>query len=185
MNPWWDYLWPIVSVGLVVGAVAGSIACRVKILPPKDRLSNEKQLVKPEPRKTRTALVGGLAVTIAAAALWHGPLGAADRFTRAVERSARQTLDAWEMTQVTGHLHRGPLTRRLILSGPADDFQRSELMRIMGAVPGVSGARWSEKRSGIPLVLEGTGIAVLGFLLGLLLAYLVELRRRYNAQWNW
>jgi hypothetical protein len=27
--------------------------------------------------------------------------------------------------------------------------------------------------------------SLLGFLLGLLLAYLVELRRRYNAQWNW
>jgi hypothetical protein len=28
-------------------------------------------------------------------------------------------------------------------------------------------------------------VAVLGFLFGLLVAYLVELRRRYNAQWNW
>ena len=28
-------------------------------------------------------------------------------------------------------------------------------------------------------------IAVLGFLFGLLLAYLIELHRRYNAQWNW
>jgi hypothetical protein len=26
---------------------------------------------------------------------------------------------------------------------------------------------------------------VLGFLFGLLLAYLIELRRRYNAQWTW
>jgi ABC-type lipoprotein release transport system permease subunit len=35
------------------------------------------------------------------------------------------------------------------------------------------------------LLVEGLFAAVLGFLLGLLLAYLVELRRRYNAQWNW
>jgi hypothetical protein len=26
---------------------------------------------------------------------------------------------------------------------------------------------------------------VVGFLFGLLVAYLIELRRRYNAQWNW
>jgi hypothetical protein len=35
------------------------------------------------------------------------------------------------------------------------------------------------------LILEGTAVAIVGFLLGLVLAYLVELRRRYNAQWNW
>jgi hypothetical protein len=89
------------------------------------------------------------------------------------------------MYQINARLHRGPLTRRLILAGPADDFQSSELVRIMGAVPGVSGARWSEKASGPPLAVEGAAIAVLAFLLGLLLAYLVELRRRFNAQWNW
>ena len=33
--------------------------------------------------------------------------------------------------------------------------------------------------------LLGAGIALLGFLFGLLLAYLGELHRRHNAQWNW
>jgi hypothetical protein len=89
------------------------------------------------------------------------------------------------MVKVTAHLHRGPLTRRLILAGPADDFQRSELVRITGAIPGFGSVRWSEKGGGPPLILEGAAVAVLGFLFGLLLAYLVELRRRYNAQWNW
>jgi membrane associated rhomboid family serine protease len=28
-------------------------------------------------------------------------------------------------------------------------------------------------------------VAFAGFLFGLVLAYLVELRRRHNAQWNW
>src|SRR4030095_9960192 len=90
-----------------------------------------------------------------------------------------------EMHRVRAHLPRGPLTRRLVLAGPADDFQSSELVRIMGALPGVSGARWSDKDSGPPLILEGGAAGLLGFLFGLLLAYLVELRRRYNAQWNW
>ena len=166
MNAWWSYFWPVFAVGLIVGAIAGSIAFR---------------------RRSRRiiALSAGVAASILLAALWHGPLGAADRFTAEVERSARQTLNDWEMYEVNGRLHRDPLTRRLMLSGPADDFQTSELIRIMGALPGVSGARWSEEASGPPLILEGSAIAVLGFLLGLLLAYLIELRRRFNAQWNW
>jgi hypothetical protein len=28
-------------------------------------------------------------------------------------------------------------------------------------------------------------VSVLGFVVGLILAYVVELRRRYNAQWKW
>ena len=36
-----------------------------------------------------------------------------------------------------------------------------------------------------PLIVEAAAVALLGFLFGLLLAYLVELRRRYNAQWTW
>jgi hypothetical protein len=35
------------------------------------------------------------------------------------------------------------------------------------------------------LIVEGMAVALLGFLFGLLVAYLVELRRRYNSQWNW
>jgi hypothetical protein len=166
MNAWWSYFWPALAAGLLVGAIAGSVGFR--------RTS-----------KRNIALAAGFAATIALAALWHGPFGAANRFSQQVERSARQTLDNYEMTQVTAHLHRGPLTRRLILSGPADDFQSSELVRIMGALPGVSSARWSAEGGGPPLIAEGSAAAILGFLFGLLLAYLVELRRRYNAQWNW
>ena len=89
------------------------------------------------------------------------------------------------MNRVTARLHHGPLTRRLALSGTADDFQRSELVRIMGDLPGVSRANWSEARGGLPLIAEGSLVSLVGFLIGLLLAYLVELRRRYNSQWKW
>jgi len=85
---------------------------------------------------------------------------------------------------VEAQLHRAPLSRRLLLSGPADDFQRSELVRIMSDVPGVGRATWDQS-SGIPLMVESAALSLLGFLGGLLLAYLVELRRRYNAQWRW
>jgi hypothetical protein len=166
VNAFWTYFWPAFAVGLLAGGIAGSIAFRH--------------------RSRRTlALAIGVAVSIGAAALWHGPLGAADRFAAEVERGARQTLDAFEMTRVQALLHRGPLTRRVRLSGPADDFQRSELVRIIGSLPGVSSVRWSASRGGVPLIVEGAAAALLGFLLGLLLAYLIELRRRYNAQWKW
>jgi len=81
-------------------------------------------------------------------------------------------------------LHHEPLTRELILSGPANDFQRAEAARLLSQIPGVSRAVWAPS-VGVPLIVEGAAVALAGFLFGLLLAYLVELRRRYNAQWNW
>ena len=184
MNAFWSYFWPALGIGLVFGILAGSVAFRVKIVRSRDR-PNEPKLLGHSRRKRIVLLGAGVAAAIVGAMLWHGPLGAADRFTAQVERNARQTLYYYEMTKVTAHLHHGPLTRRLILSGPADDFQSSELVRIMGDLPGVSSARWSAEGGGLPLILEGIVAAVLGFLFGLLLAYLVELRRRHNAQWNW
>jgi hypothetical protein len=164
VNALWGYFWPVFAAALVSGGIGASIAFRR--------------------RKTR-ALAAGLAVALAAAALWHGPFGGADRLTARVERTARLALDHYEMTRVSARLHHGPLTRALILKGPADDFQRSELVRLMSQVPGVSRARWSEGSAGLPLIAEALGAAFLGFLVGVLLAYLVELRRRYNSQWNW
>jgi len=59
------------------------------------------------------------------------------------------------------------------------------LVRLFSQVPGVSGATWRNEPGGLPLIAEGALAAILGFLLGAGLAYLMELRRRYNAQWNW
>jgi hypothetical protein len=84
----------------------------------------------------------GVSATLAATALWHGPLGAADRFAARADKIARETLDHWERPMNSAKLERHPLTRRMILSGPADPFQRSELVRIMGQVPGVNDVRW-------------------------------------------
>ena len=56
--------------------------------------------------------------------------------------AARAELEHQEMTGVTARLERSPLRRRLLLSGPADDFQQRELVRIMDQIPGVSGVRW-------------------------------------------
>ena len=163
MTVLWTYFWPVAALGLIAGAIAGTIAVR----------------------KQRNWLMGvGIVVALAGAALWHGPLGAAERLAAKVDSTAEFVLADWEMSQVDGRLHRQPLTRRLMLSGPADDFQRRELVRIMSTIPGVSSATWSDD-GGVPLLAEAAAVSVAGFLLGLLLAYLVELRRRHNAQWKW
>jgi hypothetical protein len=166
VNALWSYFWPVFAGGLLAGGIAGSVGFRRK-------------------RKGTAALAIGGAVTLALAALWHGPLGAADRFTAKVERGAHQALDYYEMTKVTARLHRDPLNRTLVLAGPADDFQSSELVRLLEQLPGVGRVRWSDAGGGIPLIVEAAAVSILGFLFGLLLAYLIELRRRYNAQWNW
>ena len=90
----------------------------------------------------RMILLLGLAATVGSTALWHGPLGAGERLASETEARARQTLDYYELPMIQAKLQRGPLSRRLVLSGPADDFQRSELVRILDETPGVLEVRW-------------------------------------------
>lgn len=87
-------------------------------------------------------VAGGAASVLAFTALWHGPLGGAERFAGSVEAAARAQLDHDEMNQVQARLERGPLARRLILSGAADDFQRGEIARRMVLLPGIGEAVW-------------------------------------------
>jgi hypothetical protein len=87
-------------------------------------------------------LMIGLTATLGATALYHGPMGKGDAFAAAIEQAARAELDRQEMFQIDGRLERGPLRRTLILSGPADDFQREELPKIMIKVAGVEAVRW-------------------------------------------
>ena len=167
MNTFWYYFWPIMAAALVIGAIGGLIGFR---------------------RKKALPFVAAAVLTLGWAALWHGPLGAADRLTRAIEREAGESLNYYELGKtVTAHLHRGPLTRRLILVGGQglNNWQHGETARLFSQVPGVSGATWSNDDAGLPLMLEGALAALLGFLCGLCLAYLLELRRRYNSQWSW
>lgn len=88
-----------------------------------------------------TILAGALA-SIGAAFLFHGPLGTAQRFEAGIEEEARAVLDYYEMTGVRAEFEQGPLRRTIILSGPADEFQRGELVRVMNDIPGVAAARW-------------------------------------------
>ena len=163
------YFWPSFAAGVVIGAAALTLMYR------KWNRGFRKWLV----------LDFGIGVSVLASLLWSGPLGGARRFIDSVEHYARKALEYYEMTQVTARLGRGPLTRQLILEGPADDFQRSELARLFSQIPGVSDATWVSGNGAWPIILEGALVAIAGFLVGMLLAYLFERHRRYNAQWSW
>ena len=92
----------------------------------------------------RTSILAiGIATAIGATWVWHGPMGAGERFATGVEGRARAMLDHYEMWHVEARLERGPLTRRVVLSGPADDFQRREIKRMVESQPGVAEAVWS------------------------------------------
>jgi hypothetical protein len=186
MNTFWTYFWPIFGAGFLIGVTSGLIGLRSRIVRPKDRVAGDKLVITPSPRRRRqVALLTGFAAVLASAALWHGPLGAADRLATTIERQAREALNYYEVPKVTAHLHRGPLSRELIFTGPADDFQRGELVRLFGQLPGVHRASWSDRSRWLPLIAEGILAAIAGFLPGLLVAYVFERRRRYNAQWTW
>ena len=92
--------------------------------------------------KRRQILLIGTGAVLGVGAIWHGPLGAGEQLARQAEASARTTLDRYELPMIQARMQRGPLARRLILSGPADDFQRAELVRILDATPGVLEVRW-------------------------------------------
>jgi hypothetical protein len=143
VNPLWDYFWPIFAAGSVIGAFSGHLAFR------QMQINRRNQLGKDGPqgmvwRRIRKVYFGsGALIAVLATLLWSGPLGGGDRLTKRIESAARATLDHLEMTQVTARLQRSPLRRRLILSGPADDFQRSQLVQILDDIHGVAGVRWA------------------------------------------
>lgn len=84
----------------------------------------------------------GALATVGVAELYHGPLGAAATLESRIEGRARRVLDAYELPHIQARLDEGPLRRRLILSGPADDFQRRALVDVLGDMPGVNEVRW-------------------------------------------
>ncbi|MEA1072640.1 hypothetical protein SH584_06425 [Sphingomonas sp. LY29] len=87
-------------------------------------------------------LMLGIAASLAFTALWHGPLGAGDRMATRAEVIARRTLDYYELPMIQARMERQPMSRRIVLSGPADNFQRGELVRIMDQIPGILEATW-------------------------------------------
>ena len=133
------------------------------------------------------ALGLGLAASILLALAWHGPGGAAARMARAIETDIAQMLRYYEMDAVSGRLERGPLRRRILYRGPADDFQRTQLVIEAEHRPGVGEARWNRPsdplRYPLPLWFEAVALATAAFVLGMVVAYAGSLRRREERRW--
>lgn len=164
MNALWSYFWPVFACSIVVGLIAGMIAWR-----------SAGAL-----RWKRMAV--GAAAMVALAMAWHGPLGGANRLAASVERTARDTLDHYEMPEIEARLQRGPVSRQLALRGPADSFQQREIVRMLSEIQGVSGASWTNRRS-LPLIVEGAVVGLIAYLLGCLLAYVASVHRRLQGRW--
>lgn len=131
--------------------------------------------------KRNTALAIGVAATLAATFLWHGPAGAGERFAGSIDRQVRAMLDHYEMQAIAARTQRAPLTRRIMLAGPADDFQRDEIKRMSLELPGIAGAHWAGRRAPprtLPLLAEVMLMALASFATGVVLAYIAALRRR-------
>lgn len=131
--------------------------------------------------KRNAAFAIGVAASLAATFLWHGVGGAGDRLAGSIDRTMRTTLYHYEMPQVRARTQRDPLTRRLMFDGPADEFQRGEINRIALEMPGVASTHWAGPRApsrALPLLAEAMLMALACFAVGVVLAYIVALRRR-------
>ena len=129
----WHFYWPAIAAGLIIGLVTGKIVYRRAMAGPAAGKRRERNL----------GFAGGAVIAMLAAGLWHGPAGTGNRLANRVEGAARATLIDYEMEAVGARLDRSPLRRTLILSGPSDDVQQRELVRIMNGLPGVSDVQWA------------------------------------------
>ena len=97
----------------------------------------------------RVKFLIGLAAALLSGWIGHGPLGQGEAFVDQLDAQAKAVIRQNGLqTQVRVRFERDPLSRRAILSGRADQFQRDGLGNFPGingrvaAIPGVSGARW-------------------------------------------
>ena len=170
MNLLWDYYWPAIVAAVIVGVMTGRVAFQ--------RFAGQRRIF---------AFAAGAIAAVGFTALWHGPLGSGDRLANSLQTSVRQLLVAFEVPQFQSQVERSPIRRTILLSGPADKFQRAETVRILNDTPGVAAARWKDSSGGssLPVLAELTLASLVAFGLGLLLSYLLELRRRSRSEWRW
>ena len=130
----------------------------------------------------------GLLLALAAAWIWHAPLGNGQRLIDRLEAEARAEVAKTELPGIELNLSRSPLARVATVSGPANALQREGLGSQKGVsdhardVEGVSDVRWADEpdagRRVMPLLLETLGLAALAYLIGLGLGWLLCGRRR-------
>ena len=129
------------------------------------------------------ALAIGAALTIAMTTTVASPMGGNRAIATTIETYARQQLGHDEMDHVIVNIESHPFRRRLFLAGPADDFQRAEIVRRMEELPGVDEARWNHRQPlfPLPMMVEAILMTLAAYAAGAILSYLVALRRRARA----
>jgi hypothetical protein len=130
----------------------------------------------------------GLLLALAAAWIWHAPLGNGERLIDRLQSEAEQGVADSGLPGIKVSLSRDPLARAATLSGTANDLQREGLGSQKGVsdyvrdVEGISGVRWTDEpdsgRRITPLLLETMALAALAYLIGLGLGWLLWGRRR-------
>lgn len=188
MSVIWHIYWPLLLAALLTGIVVGRIAFRLPKISDDADEPVKTAARQRYSRKRNKALWLGLAALLAGVALWHGPLGGGERFARLVEGAVAEELEWLKVPGISGRLERSPLGRTLILSGPANDFQREGFVRALSPVKGIWRIRWEDQRASgfaLPLLAEVTLLALFAFALGLFFSFIVEIRRRVNAEWSW
>ena len=188
MSVVWHIYWPLLVAALLAGIVVGRFAYRLPRLG-TDPADDVKSAAMRQYRRKRNKTLGlGVAGLLAAVALWHGPLGGGDRFARLIETAVAAELEWLEMSAISGQLERSPLRRTLVLSGPANSFQQEGFFRALRPIRGLAALRWQDQRASefvLPLLAEVTLLSLIAFALGLFFSFIVEIRRRVNAEWSW
>ncbi|QIK78976.1 hypothetical protein G7077_08775 [Sphingomonas piscis] len=187
MTVLWTVYWPVVLATLIVGILAGRVGFRQRKL--SDELSAADVAAANlayRHQKRKMLGIGGAAALFLVAA-WHWPLGGGSRFAGKVETAAADELKRVDTPEFTAKLGRTPLSRTLIVSGSANEFQKDGFVRLFRELPGVSRVRWNDQARGfdLPLFVEAALLSLAAFAVGLFFSWIVELRRRVNSYWNW
>lgn len=133
----------------------------------------------------------GLFAALAAAWVWHAPLGYGERLIGRLEGEARAAVAKTELPAIEVSLSRDPLARTARLSGPANELQREGLGSGKGLsdhvrdVEGVADVRWADEQGAgrriVPLLLETWAVAAFAYVIGLGLGWLLWGRRRRDG----
>jgi len=134
----------------------------------------------------------GLAAVLLMGWIYHGPLGNGARLIDRIERQAQAAVAKEELPGIDVRLSRDPLSRRAILSGPANNFQREGmgsqpgLTDIVAGTRGVGSVAWADEGAagagaGMPLLLETWILAFLAYLAGVAGAWLIWGRPRRES----
>jgi hypothetical protein len=95
-------------------------------------------------------LLIGMAAALIAGLISHGPLGRGEAFVGTIEARVNAEIRQAALPGVTARLGRDPLSREVVLTGNANDFQREGMGLLPGindrirAIPGISGLRWDD-----------------------------------------